>query len=158
MNNGALSSERTEQQPHKTRNRINRELFWEATRERGWQGCWGDETRSPGQTATCVRQGGKEAARGEPDHLCRLFSLTSYMMVLRFCWPALCRLLPVSLRCCLRSVSNWKTWKRTRRHEGGLKHHFHKFQVQSWEHIVCSNRPNQTLGWTFHWKLHQDTH
>lgn len=36
--------------------------------------------------------------------------LTSYMIVFRFCWPELCLFFPLSLRCCLRSVSNWNTW------------------------------------------------
>lgn len=37
--------------------------------------------------------------------------LTSYMIVFRFCWPELCLFFPLSLRCCLRSVSNWNTWE-----------------------------------------------
>lgn len=77
--------------------------------------------------------------------------LTSYMIVFRFCWPELCLFFPLSLRCCLRSVSNWNTW-------GKKPKYFRPFESifpgkQKW---TMQNPINQTkIMWLLWWRMHQ---
>lgn len=68
---------------------------------------------------------------------------TSYMMVLRFCWPVLCLFFPLSFLCSFRSVKSLNTWE-TQRQTHFLFDYFHLLAGQ-YKNIKCKTARCNTL-------------